>query len=72
MLDRAARQHLQDSLHCDVDLVRLRNSIEGYNGYAKNPLAEGIESAGSRRIRGTAATDGPAVALLVPSASMLP
>ncbi|WP_329245394.1 hypothetical protein OIE43_21255 [Streptomyces pseudovenezuelae] len=34
---------------------RLRNSIEGYNGYAKNPLAEGIESAGSRRIRGIAA-----------------
>ncbi|MFG2738734.1 hypothetical protein ACGFY0_01500 [Streptomyces chartreusis] len=34
---------------------RLRNSVEGYNGYAKNPLAEGIESAGSRRIRGVAA-----------------
>ncbi|MFD3572546.1 hypothetical protein [Streptomyces sp. NPDC058644] len=34
---------------------RLRNSIEGYNGYAKNPLAEGIEAAGSRRIRGIAA-----------------
>ncbi|CAM5316808.1 Transposase OS=Streptomyces aurantiogriseus OX=66870 GN=GCM10010251_96290 PE=4 SV=1 [Streptomyces aurantiogriseus] len=34
---------------------RLRNSVEGYNGYAKNPLAEGIESAGSRRIRGIAA-----------------
>ncbi|MGW1507343.1 hypothetical protein ACWCQW_54970 [Streptomyces mirabilis] len=29
---------------------RLRNSVEGDNGYAKNPLAEGIESAGSRRI----------------------
>lgn len=35
---------------------RLRNSVEGYNGYAKNPLAEGIESAGSRRIRGIAAS----------------
>ncbi|NUQ97374.1 MAG: hypothetical protein HOY79_12770 [Streptomyces sp.] len=34
---------------------RLRNSNEGYNGYAKNPLAEGIEAAGSRRIRGIAA-----------------
>jgi hypothetical protein len=34
---------------------RLRNSVEGYNGYAKDPLAEGIESAGSRRIRGIAA-----------------
>jgi hypothetical protein len=34
---------------------RLRNSVEGYNGYAKNLLAEGIESAGSRRIRGIAA-----------------
>ncbi|MFJ5530311.1 hypothetical protein [Streptomyces sp. NPDC093261] len=34
---------------------RLRNSVEGYNGYAKNHLAEGIESAGSRRIRGIAA-----------------
>ena len=35
---------------------RLRNSVEGYNGYAKNPLAEGIESAGSRRVRGIAAS----------------
>ncbi|MFF8843443.1 hypothetical protein ACF08N_12035 [Streptomyces sp. NPDC015127] len=34
---------------------RLRNSVEGYNGYAKNPLAEAIEAAGSRRIRGIAA-----------------
>ncbi|WP_406171497.1 hypothetical protein [Streptomyces sp. NBC_00996] len=34
---------------------RLRNSVEGHNGYAKNPLAEGIEAAGSRRIRGIAA-----------------
>ncbi|MFJ2397487.1 hypothetical protein ACIOTI_32675 [Streptomyces sp. NPDC087843] len=34
---------------------RLRNGVEGYNGYAKNPLAEGIEAAGSRRIRGIAA-----------------
>ncbi|WP_210585407.1 hypothetical protein [Streptomyces sp. GESEQ-35] len=34
---------------------RLRNSVEGCNGYAKNPLAEGIEAAGSRRIRGIAA-----------------
>jgi hypothetical protein len=34
---------------------RLRNSIEGWNGYAKNPLAESIEQAGRRRIRGIAA-----------------
>ncbi|WP_406838026.1 hypothetical protein ACICHK_20460 [Streptomyces sp. AHU1] len=34
---------------------RLRNSVESYNGYAKNPLAESIEAAGSRRIRGIAA-----------------
>ncbi|MEU6094308.1 hypothetical protein [Streptomyces sp. NPDC047079] len=34
---------------------RLRNSIEGYNGYAMKPPAEGIEAAGSRRIRGNAA-----------------
>lgn len=34
---------------------RLRNSVEGFNGYAKNPLGEGIEAAGSRRIRGIAA-----------------
>ncbi|MFH8564612.1 hypothetical protein [Streptomyces sp. NPDC017988] len=34
---------------------RLRNSVEGYNGYAKNPLAESIEAAGSRRLRGIAA-----------------
>ncbi|MFD5119662.1 hypothetical protein [Streptomyces sp. NPDC058385] len=35
---------------------RLRNSVEGYNGYAKSPLAEAIEAAGEgRRIRGIAA-----------------
>ncbi|MEU3522181.1 hypothetical protein ABZ770_44340 [Streptomyces sp. NPDC006654] len=34
---------------------RLRNSVEDYNGYAKNPFAEGIEAAGSRRIRGITA-----------------
>ncbi|WP_241518770.1 hypothetical protein [Streptomyces sp. CB03238] len=34
---------------------RLRNSVEGYNGYAKSPLAESIEAAGSRRLRGIAA-----------------
>ncbi|MET7538427.1 hypothetical protein [Streptomyces sp. NPDC005349] len=34
---------------------RLRNSVEGYNGYAKSPLAEAIEAAGGRRIRGIAA-----------------
>ncbi|WP_329229266.1 hypothetical protein [Streptomyces canus] len=34
---------------------RLRNSVEGYNGYAKSPLTEGIEAAGSRRIRDIAA-----------------
>jgi hypothetical protein len=34
---------------------RLRNSVEGYNGYAKSPLAEAIEAAGGRRLRGIAA-----------------
>src|SRR5262249_39766802 len=34
---------------------RLRNSVEGYNGFAKNPLTEAIEQAGSRHIRGRAA-----------------
>ncbi|MFE7128343.1 hypothetical protein [Streptomyces sp. NPDC057617] len=34
---------------------RLRNSIEGVNGFAKDPLHERLESAGTRRIRGIAA-----------------
>jgi hypothetical protein len=34
---------------------RLRNSVEGFNGFAKSPLDESIEHAGSRRIRGIAA-----------------
>lgn len=34
---------------------RLRNSIEGINGYAKDPLHERLESGGTRRIRGIAA-----------------
>lgn len=34
---------------------RLRNSIEGFNGFAKSPLAEAIESSRSRPIRGLAA-----------------
>ncbi|MFJ5614666.1 hypothetical protein ACIQCJ_35470 [Streptomyces sp. NPDC093221] len=34
---------------------RLRNSVEGYNGFAKSPLAEAIEASGTRRIRGIAA-----------------
>ncbi|WP_133305648.1 hypothetical protein [Streptomyces sp. AcE210] len=34
---------------------QLCNSVEGYNGYAKSPLAEAIEAAGGQRIRGTAA-----------------
>lgn len=34
---------------------RLRNSVEGFNGFAKNPLAESIEASGTRRIRGIAA-----------------
>ncbi|WNZ10177.1 hypothetical protein [Streptomyces sp. 11x1] len=34
---------------------RLRNSIEGINGYAKDPLYERLEDAGTRRIRGIAA-----------------
>ncbi|MGR8009468.1 hypothetical protein [Streptomyces hypolithicus] len=34
---------------------RLRNSVEGINGFGKDPLHEHIESAGTRRIRGIAA-----------------
>lgn len=34
---------------------RLRNSIEGINGYAKDTLRERLENAGTRRIRGIAA-----------------
>lgn len=34
---------------------RLRNSVEGINGYAKDPLYERLEDAGTRRVRGIAA-----------------
>ncbi|MFJ4989003.1 hypothetical protein ACIP9H_35055 [Streptomyces sp. NPDC088732] len=34
---------------------RLRNSVEGFNGFAKSPLAEAIESSRLRPIRGLAA-----------------
>ncbi|MER5834817.1 hypothetical protein ABT116_29265 [Streptomyces sp. NPDC002130] len=34
---------------------RLRNSIEGINGYAKDTLRERLEEPGTRRIRGIAA-----------------
>ncbi|MDX2648027.1 hypothetical protein PV341_31550 [Streptomyces sp. PA03-1a] len=34
---------------------RLRNSVEGFNGFANSPLAETIESSRSRPIRGVAA-----------------
>ncbi|WP_155057102.1 hypothetical protein [Streptomyces blattellae] len=34
---------------------RLRNSVEGFNGFAKDPLYEAIEQPGTRRIRGIAA-----------------
>ncbi|MFE5602556.1 hypothetical protein ACFQ8O_25605 [Streptomyces coelicoflavus] len=34
---------------------RLRNSVEGINGYARDPLYERLEDAGTRRIRGIAA-----------------
>jgi hypothetical protein len=33
---------------------RLRNSVEGTNGYAKDPAHEAIEAGATRRIRGTA------------------
>jgi hypothetical protein len=36
---------------------RLRNSVEGINGYAKDPLHERLEDAGTRRIRDVAALD---------------
>ena len=35
----------------------VRNSVEGFNGFAKDPLHEAIEQPGTRRIRGTAAHD---------------
>ncbi|MFJ1605290.1 hypothetical protein ACIOHS_18270 [Streptomyces sp. NPDC088253] len=35
--------------------IRLRNSVEGINGYAKDPLYERLEDAGTRRIRGITA-----------------
>lgn len=34
---------------------RLRNSVEGFNGFAKDPLQEAIEQPGTRRIGGIAA-----------------
>ncbi|MFF2353818.1 hypothetical protein ACFVVL_29050 [Kitasatospora sp. NPDC058115] len=34
---------------------RLRNSVEHFNGYAKDPISEAIELSGRRRIRGIAA-----------------
>ncbi|MFE9092767.1 hypothetical protein [Streptomyces sp. NPDC007264] len=34
---------------------RLRDSVEGINGYAKDPLYERLEDADTRRIRGIAA-----------------
>lgn len=34
---------------------RLRNSVEGFNGFAKDPPYEAIEQPGTRRIRGIAA-----------------
>lgn len=34
---------------------RLRNSVEGFNGFAKDPTYEAIEQPGTRRIRGIAA-----------------
>ncbi len=34
---------------------RMRNSVEGINGFAKDPLHEDLESSGTRRIRGIAA-----------------
>jgi hypothetical protein len=35
---------------------RLRNSVEGMNGYAKDPLHEAMEAGGTRRIRGITPT----------------
>ncbi|WP_416520549.1 hypothetical protein [Streptomyces achromogenes] len=34
---------------------RLRNSVEGINGFAKDPLHERLEESGTRRVRGIAA-----------------
>jgi hypothetical protein len=38
---------------------RLRNAVEGMNGYAKTDAYEGIERAGNRRVRGVAAQTLP-------------
>ncbi|MFF3566042.1 hypothetical protein ACFYXS_39050 [Streptomyces sp. NPDC002574] len=41
--------------HWQKIYFRLRNSVEGFNGFVKSPLAEVIESSRSRPLRGIAA-----------------
>ncbi|MEU5417838.1 hypothetical protein [Streptomyces sp. NPDC020667] len=56
---QAGAQHRQDldygSPTWQQTYFRLRNSVEGFNGFAKDPAHEAIEQAGRRRIRGIAA-----------------
>jgi hypothetical protein len=55
----AGAKHAQDLDYASPQWVRiyfrLRNSVEGINGFAKDPAHEAIEAAGTRRIRGIAA-----------------
>ncbi|MFI8927131.1 hypothetical protein ACIG3E_05500 [Streptomyces sp. NPDC053474] len=55
----AGAQHRQDLDYGGEDwqrvYFRLRNSVEAFNSYAKDPAYEAIEQAGRRRIRGIAA-----------------
>jgi hypothetical protein len=55
----AGAQHRQELAYGSPDwqrvYFRLRNSVESFNGFAKDPAYEAIEQAGRRRIRGIAA-----------------
>lgn len=56
----AGAKHAQQLAYGSAEWVRTyfsgRNSIEAFNGYAKDPLYEALEDGRSRRIRGIAAT----------------
>lgn len=54
----AGAKHAQDLAYGSEDWAkiyfRLRNSVEGINGFAKDPVHEAIEAGATRRIRGIA------------------
>jgi hypothetical protein len=56
----AGAKHAQDLAYGSEEWAkiyfRLRNSVEGTNGYAKDPVHEAIEAGATRRIRGIAPT----------------